>query len=72
MDLRIDVVVHSATKYFGGYSDVIAGAVVSSAAAPRHSSFFAEVLRYNNDRAGIHIHTWPDASEGTHLLWVDG
>jgi methionine-gamma-lyase len=32
LDLGIDVVVHSATKYLGGQSDVIAGAVVSSAA----------------------------------------
>ena len=35
-------------------------------------SFFAEALRYNSDRAGIHIHTWSDAGEGWHLLWVDG
>jgi methionine-gamma-lyase len=32
LDLGIDVVVHSATKYLGGHSDVIAGAVVGSAA----------------------------------------
>jgi methionine-gamma-lyase len=32
LDLGIDVVVHSATKYLGGHSDVVAGAVVGSAA----------------------------------------
>jgi methionine-gamma-lyase len=32
LDMGIDLVVHSATKYFGGHSDVIAGAVISSTA----------------------------------------
>ncbi|WP_340155911.1 PLP-dependent aspartate aminotransferase family protein [uncultured Winogradskyella sp.] len=31
MDLGIDMVMHSATKYFGGHSDICAGAVASSA-----------------------------------------
>jgi len=31
MDLGIDMVMHSATKYFGGHSDISAGAVASSA-----------------------------------------
>lgn len=30
IDLGIDVVIHSATKYMGGHSDILAGAVVSS------------------------------------------
>ena len=30
MDLGIDMVMHSATKYFGGHSDILAGAVASS------------------------------------------
>ncbi len=31
LDLGVDIVVHSATKYLGGHSDVIAGAVMTSA-----------------------------------------
>jgi cystathionine gamma-synthase len=31
LDLGIDIVVHSATKYLGGHSDVISGAVMTSA-----------------------------------------
>ncbi len=31
MDLGVDMVMHSATKYFGGHSDISAGAVASSA-----------------------------------------
>lgn len=30
VDLGVDIVVHSATKYIGGHSDIMAGAVVSS------------------------------------------
>ncbi|WP_179320334.1 trans-sulfuration enzyme family protein [Winogradskyella helgolandensis] len=30
LDLGIDMVMHSATKYFGGHSDILAGAVASS------------------------------------------
>lgn len=30
IDLGIDVVIHSATKYMGGHSDILAGAVISS------------------------------------------
>ena len=30
IDLGIDVVIHSATKYLGGHSDILAGAVISS------------------------------------------
>ncbi len=30
IDFRIDIVIHSATKYFGGHSDICAGAVASS------------------------------------------
>jgi cystathionine beta-lyase len=30
IDLGIDIVIHSATKYFGGHSDICAGAVASS------------------------------------------
>ena len=30
IDFGIDIVIHSATKYFGGHSDICAGAVVSS------------------------------------------
>lgn len=31
LDMGVDIVVHSATKYIGGHSDVIAGALISSA-----------------------------------------
>lgn len=31
IDLGVDVVIHSATKYIGGHSDVVAGAVISTA-----------------------------------------
>lgn len=30
IELGIDIVIHSATKYFGGHSDILAGAVVST------------------------------------------
>ena len=30
IDFGIDIVIHSATKYLGGHSDISAGAVVSS------------------------------------------
>jgi len=30
IDLGIDIVIHSATKYFGGHSDILAGAVATS------------------------------------------
>jgi cystathionine beta-lyase/cystathionine gamma-synthase len=35
LELGVDVVVHSATKYLGGHSDLVAGAVVSSEALIR-------------------------------------
>ena len=33
LELGVDLVVHSATKYIGGHSDVVAGAVVAHAPA---------------------------------------
>jgi len=32
IDFGIDIVLHSATKYFGGHSDICAGAVATSQA----------------------------------------
>jgi cystathionine gamma-lyase len=46
LDLGIDVVLHSVTKYIGGHSDVIGGAVVTS------NSEFAEQLKFHQNSVG--------------------
>jgi cystathionine beta-lyase/cystathionine gamma-synthase len=40
-DLGIDIVIHSATKYLNGHSDLIAGAVAGSKEAGPHGRFLA-------------------------------
>jgi len=45
IELGVDLVVHSATKYLGGHSDVVAGAVVSTEARMRE--IFARALLLN-------------------------
>lgn len=44
LDLGADLVVHSATKYLGGHSDVVAGAVVSTAERIREIFYNAYML----------------------------
>jgi len=44
IELGVDVVVHSATKYIGGHSDVVAGAVVSTEARMEQIFFRAYLL----------------------------
>jgi cystathionine beta-lyase len=46
LDLGADIVVHSATKYLGGHSDVVHGAVVVKNAE------LAEALRFNQNSTG--------------------
>ncbi len=46
LDLGADIVVHSATKYLGGHSDVVLGAIVTRDAA------LAEQLRFIQNAAG--------------------
>jgi len=46
LDLGADVVVHSATKYLGGHSDVVAGAVMLS------DDRLAERIRFNQNAIG--------------------
>lgn len=53
--LGIDVCLHSAAKYFGGHSDVIAGAVTGSAADIRH------IFQHEFSNAGLTVppfHAW--------------
>jgi len=41
--LGADIVIHSATKYLGGHSDVVAGlVVVNKCRACRNTSFYSE------------------------------
>ncbi|WP_199432547.1 cystathionine gamma-synthase [Qaidamihabitans albus] len=40
LDLGADIVVHSTTKYLGGHSDVVGGAVVTNSAELREQLFF--------------------------------
>ena len=44
IEVGVDVVVHSATKYLGGHSDVVAGAVVSTAARMEELFYHAYLL----------------------------
>ena len=52
LDLGIDVVVHSATKYLGGHSDVIGGAVVTS------NEKYAEQIKFYQNSAGAVPGPW--------------
>jgi cystathionine beta-lyase/cystathionine gamma-synthase len=45
IELGVDVVVHSATKYIGGHSDVVAGAVIST--AERMQQIFTRAFMLN-------------------------
>lgn len=47
MDFGIDIVLHSATKYLGGHSDISAGAVVASKAHMEHIAILARSLGGN-------------------------
>src|SRR2546422_10863691 len=42
IELGVDAVLHSATKYLGGHSDVVAGAGVTAGPRPSHRRLFAE------------------------------
>jgi cystathionine beta-lyase/cystathionine gamma-synthase len=46
LDLGIDIVLHSATKYIGGHSDVIGGAVITG------DSHLAEKIKFYQNSAG--------------------
>ena len=46
LDLGIDIVLHSATKYIGGHSDVIGGAVITT------DSHLAEKIKFYQNSAG--------------------
>ena len=46
LDLGIDIVLHSATKYIGGHSDVIGGAVITA------NSDLAEKIKFYQNSAG--------------------
>ncbi|MEP7235915.1 MAG: PLP-dependent aspartate aminotransferase family protein [Ignavibacteriota bacterium] len=46
LDLGIDIVLHSATKYIGGHSDVIGGAVITA------NSGYAEKIKFYQNSAG--------------------
>jgi cystathionine beta-lyase/cystathionine gamma-synthase len=48
LDFGIDVVVHSATKYIGGHSDVIGGAAVTS-----NADLAAQIKFYQNSAGGV-------------------
>ncbi len=52
LDLGIDIVVHSATKYLGGHSDVIGGAVVTIDAT------LAEKIKFYQNSAGAVPGPW--------------
>ncbi|TMN46575.1 cystathionine beta-lyase, partial [Pseudoalteromonas piscicida] len=43
LSLRADIVIHSATKYFGGHSDLIAGIVVT-----KEKELGAQIKYYQN------------------------
>jgi len=46
LELGIDIVVHSATKYLGGHSDVVGGAIVTA------NDEFHETLRFHQNAVG--------------------
>jgi cystathionine gamma-lyase len=46
--LEADIVVHSTTKYMGGHSDVVGGAVVTS-----NEGFYEEIKFYQNAAGGV-------------------
>jgi len=46
LDLGVDIVVHSTTKYLGGHSDVVGGAVITS------REDLAETLRFHQNAVG--------------------
>ncbi len=48
LTLGADIVVHSTTKYMGGHSDVIGGAVATS-----NSDFYEEIKFYQNAAGGV-------------------
>jgi cystathionine gamma-lyase len=52
LDMGIDIVLHSATKYIGGHSDVIGGAVITSNAS------YAERIKFYQNSAGAVPGPW--------------
>lgn len=48
LDLGADMVLHSTTKYIGGHSDLIGGAVVT-----RNPELYEKLYRYQNDFGGV-------------------
>ncbi len=48
LDLGADIVLHSTTKYIGGHSDLIGGAVVTNDA-----ELYEKLYRYQNDFGGV-------------------
>jgi cystathionine beta-lyase/cystathionine gamma-synthase len=48
LDLGADIVLHSTTKYIGGHSDLIGGAVVTS-----DPQLYEKLYRYQNDFGGV-------------------
>lgn len=48
LDLGADIVLHSTTKYIGGHSDLIGGAVVT-----RSPELYEKLYRYQNDFGGV-------------------
>jgi len=57
IDLGIDVVIHSATKYMGGHSDILAGAVASSRVYGTNLSTGEELRRKFKRLYGMVIRT---------------
>ena len=47
LDLGIDMVMHSTTKYFGGHSDILGGALIT-----RHDNYLFERCRHSQEHGG--------------------
>src|SRR5207248_10725472 len=52
LDFGIDIVLHSATKYIGGHSDVVGGAVITSIEE------YAEKIKFYQNAAGAVPGRW--------------
>jgi len=53
LDLGADIVVHSATKYLGGHSDLLAGLVVTA------NPDYLEKFRFLQSESPRVDHAWP-------------
>ncbi len=47
LDLGVDMVMHSTTKYFGGHSDILGGALIT-----RHDNYLFERCRHSQEHGG--------------------